>query len=148
MEIILIKDHEDLGRKGDELKVKDGFARNYLIPEGYAVKATEGALKQLEKVRKARERQREEEIKCAKEKAEKLQTVSCTVEMETGEEDKLFGSVTVSTIVERLREEDIELEKKQIVLESPLNALGTYTVKVKLHPEVKAALKVLIVKKQ
>lgn len=148
MNIILIKDQEDLGKAGDELEVKDGYARNYLIPKGYAVRATGQALKQLEKLREERKKQRELEIQSARDKADLLKKVSCTIEMETGEEDKMFGSVTAARIAEELAKEQVEIDKKQLLMESPFTSLGVYTVKVKLHPEVKTAFKVWVVKKQ
>jgi len=147
VDIILLKDHEDLGSAGDELKVKDGYARNYLIPQGIAVQATSGMLKQLEKMRLERRKQREEEISAAQEKARKLKDVVCTISVETGEGDKLFGAVTAASIAEALEGEGIDLLKKQILLESPLNSLGVFTVKAKLHPEVKTSFRISVVKK-
>lgn len=148
MDIILVKDVDNLGRTGDEVEVKDGYARNYLIPQGFAVAATESALKQMAEIRETRRKQRELEVKKARETAEKLKKVSCTIAMEVGEEDKLFGAVTASDISEELHKEDIEIDKKQIMLSKPFKELGVYTVKAKLHPEVKTSFRVWVVKKQ
>lgn len=147
MKVILIKDSDKLGSIGDEINVKDGYARNYLIPNKIAIEATEGALHVLEakKREKARkEKQLKEECQAL---AEKIQEASCTISMDVGEGDKLFGSVTSEMIAEGLASEGIEIDKKKIVLEEPIKALGVFNVEVRLHPEVKAQARVWVVKK-
>jgi len=147
MKVILIKDMQKLGSIGDEIEVKDGYARNYLIPRAAVVECTKGALQMVE--RKKRERDsREQQIKeeCLQ-VAEKIKAASCTISMEAGEEDKLFGSVTAEMIAESLVSENIVVDKKKVVLEEPLKALGVYNVEIRLHPEVKAQARVWVVKK-
>ena len=147
MKLILLKDVPKLGVLGDEVEVKDGYARNYLLPRNYAIKSTKGAVRVLEQKQKQKER-REKVLRNQSEKiAEKIKLISCTIPVEAGEEDKLFGSVTAEMIKEVLLAEGVEVDKKQIALEDPIKALGVYNVDIKLHPEVKAQLRIWVVKK-
>jgi len=147
MKVILLKDTEKLGSLGDEIEVKDGYARNYLIPRKVVMKSTKGALRILEQKMREKER-REKQIKEECEQlVEKIQAVSCTIAMEVGEDDKLFGAVTSEMIVESLSSESIEIDKKKIILEEPLKVLGVYNVEIRLHPEVKTQVRVWVVKK-
>jgi large subunit ribosomal protein L9 len=147
VKVILLKDVDKLGDIGDEIDVKDGYARNYLIPKKFAVESTGGALRILEQKKREKAR-REEQIKeeC-QQIAEKIKNASCTISMEAGEEDKLFGSVTSEMIAESLRAEGIEIDKKSVILEEPLKALGVYNVDIRLHPEITAQLRMWVVKK-
>lgn len=147
MKVVLIKDVENMGRIGDELNVKDGYARNYLIPRKVAVESTKAALKILERKKLERQRQEKEEKEKSEKLAERIKTISCTISVDTGKDEKLFGSVTREMIVENLRVEGIELDKKGILLDNPIKSLGVFNVEVKLHPEVSATLRVWIVKK-
>lgn len=147
MEIILQKDVKGLGKEGSVVKVKDGFARNFLLPKGLALKATANNLEAIEKKFKLQQECLEDEKKKAQEFARKLSTISCTVSVDTHDDDKLFGSVTSSHIASVLESEGASLDKKQIILNEPLKALGIYDVEVKLHPEVTAKIKVWVVKK-
>lgn len=147
MKIVLEQDVEGLGKKGTVIKVKDGFARNFLLPRGFALKATGGNLESLQKKLRIDEERQEEDKKKAREFANKLSVVSCTVSVDTHDEDKLYGSVTASHIASALEAEGISLDKRQIALNEPIKALGIYDIEVKLHPEVKAKLKVWVVKK-
>ena len=147
VKVILIKDVDKLGEIGDEVEVKDGYARNFLIPRKLAVNSTKGAVRILEQKKREKERREKQLIEECRALAVKIEAASCTISMEAGEEDKLFGSVTSEMISESLREEGIEVDKKQIVLEEPLKALGVYGVEVRLHPEVKAQARVWVVKK-
>jgi len=147
MKVFLIKDTDKLGSIGDELEVKDGYARNYLIPNGLAIKSTKGAVRILEAKRREKEK-REQLIKEKCEQlAEKIAAVSCTITMESGEEDKLFGAVTSEMIAESLNAEGIEVDKKKIMLEEPIKTLGVYNIEIRLHPEVKAQARTWVVKK-
>jgi large subunit ribosomal protein L9 len=147
MKVILLKDIEKLGSLGDEVEVKDGYARNYLIPRKAVMASTKGALRVLEQKMREKER-REKQIKEECEQlTEKIQAVSCTIAMEVGEDDKLFGAVTSEMIVESLSSESIEIDKKKIILEEPLKVLGVYNVEIRLHPEVKTQVRVWVVKK-
>ena len=147
MKVILLKDVEKLGSIGDEIKVKDGYARNYLIPKKLAAEATKGALRILEQKKREKEA-RDKEIKEELEKiAKKIEESSFTITIEVGEEDKVFGSVTSEMIADCLNGEGIEIDKRKIVLPEPIKALGVYDVEIRLHPEVKTQARVWIVKK-
>ncbi|MBU0683530.1 MAG: 50S ribosomal protein L9 [Candidatus Omnitrophota bacterium] len=147
MKVILLKDVDKVGAIGDELIVKDGYARNYLIPQKLGIESNAGAVRVLEQKKKERER-REKKIKeeCLA-MAEKMKGLSCTVSMEAGENDKLFGAVTAEMIADVLFDEGIEVDKRKIVLEEPIKALGVYNVEIRLHPEVKSQVRIWIVKK-
>ena len=147
MKVILMKDTKNLGEIGDELEVKDGYARNYLLPSGVAIKATKGAMKVLEQKKREKARREQKIQEECGELAEKIAAISCTIPMEAGEEDKLFGAVTSEKIAECLLAEGIEVDKKKIVLEEPIKNLGVYNVEINLHPEVKAQARVWVVKK-
>ena len=146
MKIILREEVPMLGVKGDIVNVSAGYARNFLIPKKLAFQATPSNLKVYE------EEQRQKRIRANKEKrlAEKialeLEKVSCTAPVAVGEEDRVFGSVTTQTIADLLTEKGFEIDKRKIVLEEPLKALGVYTVPIKLHAEVEAKVKVWVVK--
>jgi large subunit ribosomal protein L9 len=148
MKVILKDDVENLGKCGEIVEVKDGFGRNYLFPQNLAIPATKGNLKAIDEVKKQKElkdlkkRKAEEKLKAA------LEKISCTAEVLVGEEDKVFGSVTTQDISELLKEQGFEVDKRKILLEEPLKAIGVYTVPIKIHQEVIANLKVWVVKKQ
>ena len=146
MKVILRKDSEKLGRASEVISVKDGYARNYLIPRGIAYEATDGNLRQLEEENKQQSRRVEKEHGHAEALASKLEKISITIKMKVGEEEKLFGSVTAQMIAEALVEKEITLDKRQIELEEPLKALGIYDVPVKLAGGVMGKIKVWIVR--
>ncbi|MBD3427214.1 MAG: 50S ribosomal protein L9 [Candidatus Omnitrophica bacterium] len=147
MKVILLKDMDKLGEVGDEVQVKDGYARNYLIPRKIAMESSKGALQVIEKKKKEKALRQERLRQESEQMAEKIKSLSCTISMEAGEEDKLFGAVTSDMIAETLRSEGVEVDKKQILLDQPLKALGVYNVDVRLHPEVTAQARVWVVKK-
>ena len=144
MKIILRKDVENLA-SGEVVTVKDGYARNFLIPRGFALKATPGNLKVVEGEKKVRQRALEKEKRNAQELAKRLSTISCTVSMRIGEDGKMFGSVTSSDIAKALEIEGIKIDKKAIELASPIREIGVFHVPVKLHPEINADVKVWVV---
>jgi len=146
MKLILRKDSSTLGRVGEVISVKDGFARNYLIPRGIAYEATDGNLRQLDEERKQQSRRVDKERTQAEALASHLEKTSVTIKMKVGEEDKLFGSVTAQMIAESLAEKEIVLDKRHIELEEPLKALGIYDVPVKLAGGVTGKVKVWIVR--
>ncbi len=146
MEIILRKDVESLGKSGNVLTVKDGYARNFLIPQGFALKSTPGNLKVVEVQKRTQQRRLEKEKRNAEELAKRLSTVSCTVSVQVGENEKMFGSVTASDIAGVLELEGIKLDKKMIELTSPIREIGVFQVPVKLHPGVSVEIKVWVVK--
>lgn len=145
MKVILQKDVEKIGTIGQILNVADGFARNYLIPKGLAVKAAENNLAHLEHQKKALSAKINKEKKDAEKLAQKIAEFSCTIAKKVGENEKLFGSVTSADIEEALTKEGFKISRKDIVLEEPIKALGVYTVLVKLPQAVDANLKVWVV---
>lgn len=147
MKVILVKDTANLGSMGDEIEVKDGYARNYLIPKEIAIPSTKSALRILEDKKREKERIEKKIIEEYRGVAAKLKDISCTISVEAGEEDKLFGAVTSEDIAETLKSEGMEIDKKKIALDEPIKALGVYNIDVKLHPEVKAQIRVWVVKK-
>ena len=147
MKVILREDVPDIGQAGQTVEVKDGYGRNFLIPRNLAIPASKGNLRAIGEVTKQkdlRERKSRREAEVVKEKIEKL---SLTAEVLVGEEEKVFGSVTVHDIVELLEKEGVTVPKHAVQLESPLKVLGVYTVPVKIEKEVSAELKLWVVKK-
>lgn len=146
MKIILKQDYENLGSAGEIIDVKDGYARNYLIPRGVAVTATKRNMRVLEEEMKMAERRKSKDRILAEHLAAELSAVSLTAAVSVGEDDKLFGSVTSQTIAELLKEKGYDIDKKKILLSEPIKALGIYTVSVKLHTEVSADVRIWVVK--
>jgi large subunit ribosomal protein L9 len=146
MKVILRKNSDKLGNMSDVVSVKDGYARNYLIPRGIAYEATEGSLRQLNEERTQQSRSVDKERKQAEILAAQLEKISITIKMKVGEEDKLFGSVTSQMIADTLLEKEVKLDKRHIELEEPLKALGIYDVPVKLAGGVIGKIKVWIVR--
>ena len=146
MKVILRKDDEKLGKAGDVVQVKKGYAHNYLIPRNLAVRADASHMKQLEHERKMLGDKKEKLARQARQLAESIDKVSCTIAVHVGEEDRIFGSVTAMDIAQALGKEGVEVDKKNIHLEEPIKSLGVFTVPVKLGPEVEAKLKVWVVK--
>jgi len=146
MEVILLRDMENLGKVGDIVKVKDGYARNYLIPSGIALPATESNIRRVQNELQSLKKKAERQLQKFKELAEKLNTTRITIEHEAGEEGKLFGSVTTSQIEKALHKAGFEdVEKKQIILEKPIRETGTYEVKIHLFKDVEATVTVDVV---
>ncbi|MBO8131227.1 MAG: 50S ribosomal protein L9 [Candidatus Marinimicrobia bacterium] len=146
MKIILLQDYENLGKAYDEVEVKDGYARNFLIPKGIAIKSTKQNLKIIENRLNMQKFKEEKKLRQAKQLAEKLQKISLTIPVQVGEEDKVFGSVTSHEIAESLKEKGFDIDKKNILLEEPIKALGIYDIPIKLHSEVTATIKLWVVK--
>ena len=146
MEIILRQDYEGLGNAGEIVKVKDGYARNFLIPRGVAYIANEANKKRHDADLKQLGLEQARDKKAAEELSEKLKNVSCTITVQVGEEDKLFGSVTSLNIAESLDAQGFTIDKRKILLEEPIKSLGIYSVPVKLHTEVEGTVKVWVVK--
>lgn len=145
MKLILKENISSLGFEGDIITVKDGYGRNYLLPQGKAVPATKENLREVEENRAALEARRAAELKKAKEKAQKLAGLEIVIEQLAGDDERLFGSVTNSDISAKLAEMDIELDKRQILLSDPLKTLGTTKVGVKVGFNVMAEITVNIV---
>ncbi len=146
MKIILRKDTESLGKAGDVVVVKDGYARNYLIPRGLAYEATDSNLRQIEEEKRQQQRKLEKERKNAELLATQLEKLSLTIKMKVGEDDKLFGSVTTQMIAEALQTKGITLDKRHIELDEPLKSLGIFEVPIKLQAGITSKVKVWIVK--
>ncbi|NQU95297.1 MAG: 50S ribosomal protein L9 [Candidatus Omnitrophica bacterium] len=147
MKVILLQDLKELGKEGDAVKVKDGYARNYLFPRKLATPHNAQTLKSLEVKKKKTELLLKKEKAKAEELAKTLSQLSLTISMESGAEDKLFGSITPENIFQALNQEGIHIDKKSITIAEPINKLGVYNVEVKLHPGVKQSLRVWVVKK-
>jgi large subunit ribosomal protein L9 len=146
VKLILREDVESLGKVGDVVDVAGGYGRNYLLPRGLAVKASTKNLKEQEHQKKLIRARLDRQKKDAQEMAGSLDSVSCTIARKTGEEEKLYGSVTSRDIEEALEEEGVSIDRKRIMLEEPIKKLGVYTVPVKLHTEVTGTIKVWVVK--
>lgn len=146
MKVILRKEHEKLGKIGDAVDVKDGYARNYLLPRNIAFPATKGSVQALEEEKKQAERRVSKELKAGEKLAAELEKVSITIQMKVGEDEKLFGSVTSQMIADALKEQNFTIDKRIIDLEEPIKALGIYNVNVKLHQNVTGKVKVWVVR--
>jgi large subunit ribosomal protein L9 len=147
MQVILQVDVPSIGRAGDVVNVREGFGRNYLLPRKKAVVANPGNLNELEHHKRVVGAKIAKMKKSAEELSAKLEGVSITISRESGEEDKLFGSVTVKDISDALRGEGFTIDRHDIVLDAPIKKLGIYDVSVRLHPEVHSTVKVWVVKK-
>ena len=146
MELILMERVEHLGEMGDTVTVARGYARNYLIPKGLAVLATEGHRKMVAEHMKLEAKRDDLRKAGAEELAAKLGELSCTITAQAGEDDQLYGSVTARDIAEALKTDDVQFDHRMIVLEDAIKQLGVYTVAIKLHSEVEVPAKVWVVK--
>ena len=148
VKIILRKPVEHLGEMGDVVTVKTGFARNYLLPRGFAFAASDANLKKLEDEKARSEAKSKRDHLESKRRASQLEGVSLTFHAKAGDESKLFGSITSADIAERLAEQglDFEVERRQIDLDEPIKALGVYSVPVRLSSDVKPEIKVWVIK--
>ncbi|NIR50380.1 50S ribosomal protein L9 [candidate division KSB1 bacterium] len=146
MKVILKQDVSNVGQSGDIVEVKDGYARNFLIPRQVALQATPKNLKVYEQEKQRHQIKLTKEKRSAEQLAEKLDQVSLTAPVAVGEEDKVFGAVTSQNIADLLNNKGFDIDRKKIVLEEPLKALGVYEVPIKLHSEVEAKVKVWVVK--
>jgi large subunit ribosomal protein L9 len=148
MEVILLRDVEKVGRRGEVVQVRDGFGRNFLLPRALAVPANEKNRSVLETEKKHAVKRRALEKEEAAKLVERIKKISIRLEVKTGETGKLFGSVTAQDLAEALKAQGIAVDKKQIHLPEPIRALGIHSVTVELDPEVKIALQVEIVSKE
>lgn len=146
MKLILREDVEKLGDSGDTVEVRAGYGRNYLIPQGKAMMATEGALKQLDRVREQAARRAELTIEAAQDMAERLETTSVTIPVSVGENERIHGSVTNQDVAEALEQRDITIDRRKISLDQEIKTLGEYTATVNLVGEIKPQIKVWVVK--
>ena len=146
MQVILKTNVEKLGREGELVTVADGYARNYLIPHKFAIEATEKNRRFLEHAKRVEEDRAVKNRKDAEKFASMLSGVSCTIRVQAGENDRLFGSVTSIDIANALEEQGFSIDRRKIVLEEPIKELGVFTVPVKIHQDVTANIKVWVVK--
>ena len=147
MKVILIENVEKVGSMGEIVQVKDGYARNFLFPKNLAKSATNANLKIIDEIKKKKILALGKEKKLQEELREKLSTASCTVSVEAGDDDKIFGSVNNQDIAQALEKEGYEIDKRKISFLEPVKKLGVYHVSIKLHPEITADVKVWVVKK-
>lgn len=146
MRVILCQDYESLGKMGTQVDVKSGYARNYLLPRGIAVPATKSNMRALEEETQLKELRETRSLRRSQSLAEKLKKLSLTIPVRVGEENKVFGAVTAQEISEQLKEKGYDIDKKQILLDEPIKALGIFDIPVKLHSEVETTVKLWIIK--
>ncbi len=146
MKVILQKDYDGLGRIGDVVKVSDGYAFNFLIPRGIAVRADEGNVREMRHLERLTDLKRKSMLEEARVEADRINGTAISLKRLAGEEDKLFGSVTNRDIVEALAAEGIEIDRRDIVLEEPIRSIGVYNVPVRVHQDVEAKLKVYVIR--
>lgn len=147
MNIILMENVEKLGQVGDVVKVKDGYARNYLFPRRLAMEACEGNVKRVEREKARRLAAFEEDKKLAQQKAEQLSKVSLTIAVEVNDQEKLYGAVSETEILQALEAEGQKIDKKSLILEKPIDDLGIFEIGVKFHPQAIAKVRLWVTKK-
>lgn len=146
MQVILQADVKGLGKKGDVVRVADGYARNYLFPRGLAVTVTEGRLREKASIERTKAEKEARELEEARRLAERLQNLTLRITVKVGEQGRLFGSVTAKDVAEALKaEHGIDVDRRKIALEEPLRHLGSYETTVHLHPTVHARLRIEVV---
>lgn len=147
MKVIFIKDLKGQGKCGEEKNISDGYAKNFLIPKGYAIEATASNLNDLKGKKESEAYKKEKEIEFANDLKAKIEEISVTLTAKGGESDKLFGSVTSKEIANKLKSEHgIEVDKKKFVLPDGIKTFGTTNVDIKLYPGISAKLKVNVIK--
>lgn len=147
MKVILLEDVKNVGKKGSIINAKDGYAKNFLFPKNLAIEATDVNLKNLENAKKQKEAKEKELLDEAKKLEEELMKLTVVIKTKTGENGKLFGAVTTKEIAEHIeKEHGFSIDKKKYDLE-PIKSVGEYFVKVKLHPQVNAKVKVVVTEK-
>jgi large subunit ribosomal protein L9 len=146
MKVILRQDFETLGKIGEVVDVKDGYARNFLFPRGLAYAALKGNIRALADEKKSVEKRNLQELKAAETLAAELETVSVTIPVQVGEEDKIFGTVTTQMIADALKEKGHDIDKRKVEIEEPIKAHGISGVSLKIHQSVSAKIKVWVVR--
>jgi len=146
MKVILRENLDNLGEIGEVVEVKDGYARNFLIPRKLAFEANTKNLNQLEAQKQQIERKIQKDKINAEKLREELEKISLTIQMKVGEDGKLFGSVTTQMIADELKEKGFDIDRKVITIPEPIKALGIYTIEIKLHKEIEAKVKVWTVR--
>jgi len=146
MRVILKQEVNQLGDAGDIVSVRPGYGRNFLIPRGLAIPASDGSVKQVEHQQRVASAIRRKRMKVSTNLAERLEATAVSIRRETGEDDKLFGSVTNRDIAAALAEEGIEIDRRLIQLDEPIRAIGLFTVVVRLHSDVQANVRVYVIR--
>ena len=146
MKVILRQNYESLGQVGDLVDVKEGFARNFLIPRKIAYTALKGNVLALEEEKKNIVKKKQQEIHSAESLASEIEKVSVTIPVQVGEEDKIFGSVTTQMIADALKVKGYDIDKRKIDIEEPIKSLGIYGINIKLHANVTTNIKVWVVR--
>ena len=146
MKVIFLKDLKNQGKKGEIKEVKDGYGKNFLIKNGYAVMATETGLKRLNEENAQKKQQESENIKRCNQLKIEMEKLNLIFKVKTGEHDRVFGSVSTKMICEELKKHKFNIDKKMVKLDNPLSTLGLHTIKIELHKEVIVNLKVQLVK--
>ncbi|MBT8386623.1 MAG: 50S ribosomal protein L9 [Ignavibacteria bacterium] len=146
MKVILRQNFEPLGQIGDVVEVKDGYARNYLLPHKIAYTALKGNIRALEEEKQNVAKKSQQELNAADKLAAELEKVSITIPVQVGEEDKIFGSVTTQMIVDALKEKGYDVDKRKVEIEETIKTLGIYSVNIKLHTNVSSTIKVWVVR--
>lgn len=145
MQVILKENVKSLGKTGAIVNVAEGYARNFLIPKKLAVEAVKGNIKELEHQKKVIQEKAKKEKNSAQTLSEKISALNLTIKAKAGEEEKLFGSITSMDLAAALKNEGLDIDKKKISVEEPIKRLGSYTVSVKVHPEITAQLNITVV---
>jgi large subunit ribosomal protein L9 len=148
MKVILREDVDHVGKMGDLVTVKDGYARNYLLPRDMAAPATERNVRALEHQKRLIETKRKKERAVAEELVKRLASIPLTFPMQAGEDDKLFGSVTSKDIADALAAKDFVVDRRKIVLDKPIKALGTFAVPIKFSSDIAGEISVSVVKQE
>ena len=146
MKVILRQNFDSLGQIGDVVEVKDGYARNYLLPHKIAYAALKGNISALEEEKQNAAKKTQQELNSAEKVAAELEKVSITIPVQVGEEDKIFGSVTTQMIVDALKEKGYDVDKRKIEIEETIKTLGIYSVNIKLYTSVSTKIKVWVVR--
>ena len=146
MKVIFIKDLKGQGKKGDIKEVKDGYGNNFLIKNGYAIQATEGNLKHYNTEKEKEKLNENLKIKDCESLKKELEKLTIKIKVKVGTQDRVFGSVSTKQIVQELKKQGFNIDKKQVVLDNPLSCLGFHNVKLELHKKVEAFVKVELVK--
>ena len=146
MKVILKENVEHLGHIGDIVKVAPGYARNFLLPKGFAIEATEKNAKALDHTKRHLEYKKNRVLEAARLLAGKIEALNLNIAHQSGADDRLFGAVTNMELAEHLKANGLEIDRKRIVLAEPIKHLGDFTATVKIHPEISAVLKVSVTK--
>jgi len=146
MRVILKHEVENLGDAGDIVRVAGGYGRNFLIPRGLAVLASEGSVAELEHNQRIADAIRRKKLSAASALAEKLEGTAVSIRRETGDDEKLFGSVTKRDIVEALAAEGVEVDRRAVQLDEPIKSIGLFTVPIRLHSGLSASVRVYVIR--